>query len=449
MRRWFSSGINPVVQAFGRRPEGRIGIAKAVELPKALADIINGIGLHIGQGGALKFIPRPEDNPGQAADRLQVRADYNILANFAHLVQDAKSAGHIRTGSTSSQELGTAWWVISGRKSEDPSEVAAVAESVRIDSAFPEFTPSDALLCAIVERQNTGLEDNTDILLKWTFGEVENVPSIRVAYNIQACPDLTEAVYASVDRSLIYKDQSGSSYFPYNSTPVESGVAATIGTPTLSGILEAGPSHEPDATGVPTDSAIPESENPLQEPVTFKPTTTGPTKPMAESTKWYVYDDEAMCLINRLGYTCFRLENKLAEQLQSIGARPPFAVVGNILSVAPLKRMSFCCTEGKSLTTPTKGTSETIASYATKGAEEDVLTEEQASPTTLEPPPPTALEAPPAAQDSPTGEENKDSPMTTHASQALAAFTRLRPTGSRLVKIAKEQEILSTRKKNP
>ena len=33
---------------------------------------------------------------------------------------------------------------------------------------------------------NTGLEDNTDILLKWTFGEVENVPSIRVAYNIQA-----------------------------------------------------------------------------------------------------------------------------------------------------------------------------------------------------------------------------------------------------------------------
>ncbi|CAH0392746.1 unnamed protein product [Bemisia tabaci] len=285
MRRWFSSGINPVVQAFGRRPEGRIGIAKAVELPKALADIINGIGLHIGQGGALKFIPRPEDNPGQAADRLQVRADYNILANFAHLVQDAKSAGHIRTGSTSSQELGTAWWVISGRKSEDPSEVAAVAESVRIDSAFPEFTPSDALLCAIVERQNTGLEDNTDILLKWTFGEVENVPSIRVAYNIQACPDLTEAVYASVDRSLIYKDQSGSSYFPYNSTPVESGVAATIGTPTLSGILEAGPSHEPDATGVPTDSAIPESENPLQEPVTFKPTTTGPTKPMAESTK--------------------------------------------------------------------------------------------------------------------------------------------------------------------
>lgn len=82
--------------------------------------------------------------------------------------------------------------------------------------------------------------------------------------------------------------------------------------------------------------------------------------------RWYVCDDEAMCLVNRLGYTCLRLGNKHAEQLQSIGARLPFAVVGNILSVAPLKRMSFCCNEGKSLTAPTKGTREAIASYATK-----------------------------------------------------------------------------------
>lgn len=40
----------------GRKANYRIGIPRGVAMPKALADVINGIGPQLGQSGALKFI---------------------------------------------------------------------------------------------------------------------------------------------------------------------------------------------------------------------------------------------------------------------------------------------------------------------------------------------------------------------------------------------------------
>ncbi|CAH0748605.1 unnamed protein product [Bemisia tabaci] len=70
---------------------------------------------------------------------------------------------------------------------------------------------------------------------------------------------------------------------PASTTPPSS----VIGVPSLSDILEAGPSHSAEDTITEQRvAAIQESENSSQKPVTFKPPTTGPTKPMAESTNY-------------------------------------------------------------------------------------------------------------------------------------------------------------------
>ncbi|CAH0388482.1 unnamed protein product [Bemisia tabaci] len=122
----------------------------------------------------------------EAADRLQSKVTYMMLTAFGLFTQDAKVASLINTGYISSVEQGTAWWVLTARNVEKPVDLATGDSAGKISASFHEYTPSDALLCAIVQRQNSGLEDNCDSLLKWTFGEVENIPTIRSAYNLQA-----------------------------------------------------------------------------------------------------------------------------------------------------------------------------------------------------------------------------------------------------------------------
>ncbi|CAH0388395.1 unnamed protein product [Bemisia tabaci] len=57
----------------GRGIENRIAVPRMFAVPKALSDIVNGLGLTIGQqdARALRFVPKPEDTPAERADQLQ------------------------------------------------------------------------------------------------------------------------------------------------------------------------------------------------------------------------------------------------------------------------------------------------------------------------------------------------------------------------------------------
>ncbi|CAH0394707.1 unnamed protein product [Bemisia tabaci] len=171
----------------GRRVDGRIVMPKEVYMPKALSDLINGVGFITAQGGCLKLCPKPEPNPQEAAQRLGTLVTYENLENFSLLIEACTYRNLIQSGLLSSVTLGTAWWMLSAGKIDDPSTVAdGDEEDVKILSCLKEFTPADAVYCALAQRQNTGIEEGIDIGMKYTGDDIFGIPSLRSIYNVRA-----------------------------------------------------------------------------------------------------------------------------------------------------------------------------------------------------------------------------------------------------------------------
>lgn len=172
--------------ASGRRPPSRIAIPRDFEVPKSLADVINGIGTVLINGAAFNVIPQPEADPQDPAQRLTNRVSFDILQSFAALVAAALARGFIRTGFISSVPEGTAWWLLTARTPANPTVIANDSDAANVYGVFKEWTPSDGVICAIVQRQNDGLFPDMLVALMWSFDTVRGIAGLRRTFNLRA-----------------------------------------------------------------------------------------------------------------------------------------------------------------------------------------------------------------------------------------------------------------------
>jgi hypothetical protein len=169
----------------GRRPLQRIAIPRAFAVPKCIADVINGIGVFTVNRGALTVIPQPEDDPQEAAQRIGTLTTHAILTRYSHLVRAAVARNLLRTGEISMIPEGTAWWLLSPRQTANTANIAANAESIVIRSAFDEWTPADAIFCAMVQRHFNGNLNDVNAAF-WSTDNIRGISSIRAQFALEA-----------------------------------------------------------------------------------------------------------------------------------------------------------------------------------------------------------------------------------------------------------------------
>lgn len=147
----------------GKRSVNRIAIPYNLEVPNSLGIPINGIGQHIVLEGGLVIIPQSEPDPADPAMRLNTLCTHVIMTAFTRLVQDAKVRGILRVTTISRDMSGTGWWTISARDAVDPNNIAIDCQNIVIRSFHRDFTPSDAILAAMIQRQYDGELRSADV----------------------------------------------------------------------------------------------------------------------------------------------------------------------------------------------------------------------------------------------------------------------------------------------
>lgn len=181
----FKARIDQVYSSVsGRRPVQRIALSKDYLVPRCLSDLANGIGTFSAQGGALNFIPTPENDPNDQTQRLTSLVSQDIQNAFSRLVKAAERRGFITLHPIGNISAGTAWWLLSVRNSSDHSIIATDSNNVWISSTFKEWTPADAIMAAVVQRQYDGLVENVEVASKWTTDSITGIASVRETFII-------------------------------------------------------------------------------------------------------------------------------------------------------------------------------------------------------------------------------------------------------------------------
>lgn len=170
----------------GRRAGARIPIPREFELPKCLADVINGIGAITISSGAFLVIPQAEAPPGDAALALGTVVTHAMLTLFSRLVKAATARNLIRSTYISSVPEGTAWWLLSARVPANIAAIANNADSVAVVGTFKEWTPSDGIICALVQRQNDGLFPALLTGITWSMDTIRGISGLRNTFNLDA-----------------------------------------------------------------------------------------------------------------------------------------------------------------------------------------------------------------------------------------------------------------------
>lgn len=179
-RYMMKSRIDTIYSSFtGIRSNGRIPMPRNVALPRALATIINSIGIVTVRQGALVVVPQPEPAPNDANAGLNNLFTATISATATNLIAAAHSRNFIGITTLVSVPEGTTYWLLTVRNIASPDDVAqGNASSIDVYSHFREFTPADALLAALVQNRFNGTIDTTNQAV-WKFGPVTASLSIR------------------------------------------------------------------------------------------------------------------------------------------------------------------------------------------------------------------------------------------------------------------------------
>jgi hypothetical protein len=166
----------------GRRPQGRVPVARAYQIPACYAVPFNGIGMMNVLSGSYLVVPQPTDPPVDPAQRLQNVVTFQMLERFTRYITTAQLRGFIHLSTLSMAHEGTGWWLISARTVPNANIVAGpVATRVNVRSVFPEFTPSDAFMCAIIRNGFNGQFANQTIVA-WAIETISHVPSLLVQF---------------------------------------------------------------------------------------------------------------------------------------------------------------------------------------------------------------------------------------------------------------------------
>lgn len=170
----------------GRRARARIPIPREFEIPKCLADVINGIGAITISAGAFLVIPQAEAPPADAALALGTVVTHAMLTLFSRLVKAATARNLIRSTYISSVPEGTAWWLLSARVPANIAAIANNADSNAIVGTFKEWTPADGIICALVQRQNDGLFPALLTGITWSRDTIRGISGLRNTFNLDA-----------------------------------------------------------------------------------------------------------------------------------------------------------------------------------------------------------------------------------------------------------------------
>lgn len=154
-------------------------------IPKALADVINGIGAITVRKGALTFIPEPEADPADVTQRLSTLVSHDMLTSFRNLIQEAHNKSVIRVDYIRYITAGTFWWMLSPRKFPAIDNVATNSDTSIVVSIFKEWTPADVLIAAIVERGYNGIPECCTTYI-WRSDVLFNLISLRHSFNLEA-----------------------------------------------------------------------------------------------------------------------------------------------------------------------------------------------------------------------------------------------------------------------
>lgn len=172
----------------GARLDPHHAIPSFIEVPECIALVINTIGaIHV-QDGAYRLVPQlpvPADAVAAAA-AFDALAPADHVRSFIRLVSAAEARGFIRTATITSDENGTPWWMLSARSAVDQAEVAASLPTCQVVSVFKEWSGHDALLSALVQRQNDGLVPQVDLRPKWTTSIITGCNGLRRAFCLKA-----------------------------------------------------------------------------------------------------------------------------------------------------------------------------------------------------------------------------------------------------------------------
>lgn len=168
----------------GLRPNQRIPMPRSFELPKCISDLANSIGFVTILKGGLRVVPQPEVAP-QGQDSLSTLFTQARIRNATKLIQAAKVRGIINTGLLSSVNDGTAWWLMSARNPANVNQVAAGVSNVTVLAIFPEWTPSDAMLSAIIQNRYNGLFGDIGAMY-WSAGYITSLDAIRASFILGA-----------------------------------------------------------------------------------------------------------------------------------------------------------------------------------------------------------------------------------------------------------------------
>jgi hypothetical protein len=169
----------------GRREEGRIAIASDHKVPKALADIINGIGVVTIPSLGYNVIPQPEAHPSDKSQALSATVGHNALNQFTYLVLAAERRGLCRTGYISSVPAGRMYWLLSAKDARNVDNNANIeTRSIRVQSSFSEWTPADAFLASMAVSSFDGLINT--VPLGFEIDTFRDVPALRSQFNLEA-----------------------------------------------------------------------------------------------------------------------------------------------------------------------------------------------------------------------------------------------------------------------
>lgn len=172
--------------ASGRRPADRIPVSRDFQLPKALADLINGIGTITIAGGLVTVIPGPEPAPEDASLKLSHLASFSKLKKFTTLITSCTSRGLIRSGYLSSTTEGTAWWLLTAKQADGITATTEEHVNTSVYAHFKEFTPHDVYQAAIAINGFDGVIPPYLPKPMLTSDVIRNLPGIRQIYNIEA-----------------------------------------------------------------------------------------------------------------------------------------------------------------------------------------------------------------------------------------------------------------------
>lgn len=170
----------------GRRANNRIPIPREYEIPKCLADVINGIGAITISSGAFMVIPQSEAHPADNAVALGTVVTHVMLSLFSRLVKACTARNLIRGSFISSVPEGTAWWILSARLPGNIADIANNLDSVTVMATFKEWSPADGIFCAIVQRQNDGLIPNILVGTTWSMDTIRGISGLRNTFNLDA-----------------------------------------------------------------------------------------------------------------------------------------------------------------------------------------------------------------------------------------------------------------------